>query len=276
VYCQEFLKNDAAENVTMTGLSKNDESGFTLVELLITLVAGSIVVLGVFRLLNSSLWSYSLQEQMTDMYQNATYTSKRISEELAQAGADLPDTGYNVISIASKSDFTLRVNKRGARQKIAASISSSVKIPVDSGGFFLGCDSIVVDTGEGPAVTRKIDSVKVTSTPDTVYIPSSTTISLKAKDIVYGASNERFYLNNKDFCVNSNDMVLAENISVANTVFFDNNHVQTTNWDKMVSCSLYVCALTASKDPKYKHPIFSDGFRRLPLTINFRLRNRFK
>lgn len=251
--------------------------GFTFVELIIAIAAGSIVILGVYRLLITTMWSYNLQEQMTDMYQNATYTIKKLSEELSQAGSYLPDTGYQVVYVASAvtNDITMRVNPKGAKQKDTAVITGLAKIPVDSGSLFLGLDSIIIDTGRGNAVVKQLDSVRISSTPDTVYLKSPATVTLKSGDVVYGAKTERYFINNTDFCFNSTSTVLAENIDLLAIAFFDTSHTATTNWLTMSSCSLYVRARTASRDPKYKCPGFGDGYHRLGLNMVLRLRNRF-
>lgn len=256
---------------------KKGAHGFTLVELLIAIAAGSLVIIGVYRLLAQTLWSYDRMEQMTDMYQNATFTIKKLSEEVSQAGGALPDSLYTVVYASSSptNDITLSVNKKGATQKDTATITASAKIPVDSGNTFTGLDSIVVDTGRGIPVTKQIDSVKVTSTPDTVYLKSPATITLKPGDVIYAASRERYFINNTDFCLNSTSMVLAENIDLVAMAFFDAAHASTTNWTTMSSCSLYVRARTASKDPKYKCPGFGDGYHRLGLNMVLKFRNRF-
>jgi Tfp pilus assembly protein PilW len=252
-------------------------SGFTIVELVITIVAGSIVILGVYRLLAQAMWSYNLQEQMTDMYQNATYTIKKLSEEVSQAGGALPDSLYTVVYVTSSpaNDITMRVNKKGAAHKDTATITASAKIPVDSGNAFTGLDSVVVDTGRGNPVTKQIDSVKVTSTPDTVYLKSPATISLKPGDVVYAASTARYFINIRDFCLNSTSNVLAENIDSLAMMFYDSTRTTTTLWENMSSVSLYVRARTAAPDKFYKHPVFHDGYRRLALSMNIKLRNRF-
>jgi Tfp pilus assembly protein PilE len=248
--------------------------GFTFVELIITIAAGSIVILGVYRLLTQSLWSYNLQEQMTDMNQNATYTIKKLTEVLSQAGSDLPDSGYPVISVANGHDVTVKTNDKGAKQIMSTSLLSSAKIPVDNGAPFVGCDTIVVDSGSG-ILKYPLDSVRAVASPDTVYLKSPAVVTLKQWDRVYGAFTERYYSNNLNFCYNTDDVVLAENIDSIAITFYDTSHTATTNWGQMSSGSVYVRARTLSPDKFYKHPKFKDGYRRLALTMDFRLRNKF-
>jgi prepilin-type N-terminal cleavage/methylation domain-containing protein len=250
--------------------------GMTMVELLLSIAAGAIVILGVYRLLTQSLWSYNLQEQMTDMYQNATYSIKKLSEELSQVGADLPDSAYTVVYVANSftDSVTMRVNTKGARQKMTAAITGLSKIPVDSGNAFVGMDSIVVDTGQGVAVTKQLDSVRVSSTPCTVYIAPAT-ITLKSGDVVYGALTRRYFVRNRNLYFNDTSKVLAENIDSLAMTFYDHTKTATTNWKDMALISLYVRARTASPDPKYRHPVYRDGYHRLALSMDLRLRNKY-
>ena len=59
-----------------------NQRGLTLVEMLIAVFIGTLAILGVYRLFSSSLHSYNMQDQLTGMYQNCTYTIKKISELL--------------------------------------------------------------------------------------------------------------------------------------------------------------------------------------------------
>ncbi len=247
-----------------------------MVELLITIAAGAVVILGVYRLLTQSLWSYNLQEQMTDMYQNATYTIRRLSEVLEQAGADLPTFYYPVIitSSSTTSNITMRVNPYGGKWTFASYLSSS-KIPVtpDSvGKAFLGADSLLLDTG-GWASSVKITGVVTGLPADTVALGASTTFN--AFNVAFCATTHQYLLSGTNFCIDSAANVQAENIDALTMTFFDSTHAVTANWTNMSSCSLYVRARTASQDPKYKCPGFGDGYHRLALNMNLRFRNRF-
>jgi hypothetical protein len=255
---------------------KQGAHGLTMVELLITMAAGVLVILGVYRLLTQSLWSYNLQEQMTDMYQNATYTIKRLSEVLEQAGADLPTLYYPVILTASSTsnNISMRVNPQGGKWTFPSdTICSTVQVSPDSiGKAFLGADSLLVDTG-GWASSLKINSV-VTGLPiDTIILGVST--NFHRFNVAFCATTHQYFLSGTNFCIDSAANVQAENIETLAMTFFDSTHAATTDWGSMSSCSLYVCARTASADPNYKCPGFGDGYHRLALNMNLRFRNRW-
>jgi Tfp pilus assembly protein PilW len=248
-----------------------------MVELLVTIVAGAIVILGVYRLLGQSLWSYNMQEQMTDMSQNATYTMKRLSEVLAEVGSYLPEKNYTVVlfNAANPDSVCMRINKKSAKQAFSAVMSATAKIPVDSGNAFKGADSLVKrDTG-GVVTVFKIDSVKVSSTPDTVYLKSPATAAFIENDAVYATATTRYFLSGTNFCCDTITNVLAENIDSLAMTFYDSSHTATTDWAKMRSVAICVRGKTLSRDPKYKSPGFNDGYHRLKLDMEIRLRNRF-
>ena len=249
-------------------------AGMTMVELLIALAAGAIVMLGVYRLLATTLWNYNTQEQMTDMTQNATYTIKRLSEVLAAAGSYLPEKNYAVIlySLAKRDSIELRVNRNNSKFTIKND-TTCTDLRIDSADAFKGADSLLIrDTNE--AVTKvKISAVKYATPPDTIVVASSTVFH--RYDIIYGANTNRYFLSGTNFCCDATSNVLAENIEALGMTFLDASNAATTNWTNMVSCSLYVRARTLSRDPKYKSPTNGDGYHRLALKMNLRLRNRF-
>jgi Tfp pilus assembly protein PilW len=260
--------------ITLT--KRQNPGGMTIIELLLTIIAGSIVILGVYRLLGSSMWSYNLQNQMTDMYQNATYAIGKLNESLAQVGANLPEQYYTVVLVNSGSDVTVRTNKTNAKFVVVNSATFTTKIPVapDSiGKAFVGADSMVVDT-EGWYRSAKIDSVKTGLSVDTVVVHVAIP-TLNAGNIVYASSTVHYFVSNGNFCIDSAANVQAENIDSMCITFRDTSYNATTNWNNMAFASLYVRARTASPDPKYKCPGFGDGYHRLALTMDLRLRNRF-
>lgn len=256
---------------------KQGASGLTLVELLMAVAAGAIVILGVYRLLTMSLWSYNLQEQMTDMYQNATYTIKRMSEILEQTGGNLPELFYPVVITANSvsSDITVRVNQNGGRRSFPND-TTCAKIPVspDSvGKAFLGADSLLVDTG-GWQTSVCITKVDTGLSTDTILLPPAAITHFPVNSVAFCATTHRYFLSGTNFCIDSASNVQAENIESLAMAFFDSTHTATANWANMSSCSLYVCARTASQDPKYKCPGVGDGYHRLGLSIVLRFRNR--
>jgi hypothetical protein len=260
------------------GVSHENRRGITLVELLITILAGAIVIMGVYRLLTTSLWSYNLQEQLTDMYMNGTYTIKKLSEILMQAGANLPDRYYQVVlpNNSTTNDLTMRINKGNGKFWVDTSYTTGttkIRVAPDSvANTFKGADSLLLDTG-GWAASSKIDSVRTGFDPDTICL--HTTLSPTIMNSIYAQSTTRLFLSGTNFCIDSSANVQAENIDSMSMTFRDSGYVPTTDWSRMVSVSLYVRTRTSAPDPKYKCPGFGDGYHRLALRMDVRFRNRF-
>ena len=60
--------------------------GVTLIELLVALVISSILIAAFYRLFISQQQTYSVQEQVTDMQQNARVGINRMMSEIRMAG----------------------------------------------------------------------------------------------------------------------------------------------------------------------------------------------
>lgn len=77
-----------------TDLIAGPSDGFTLIEMLIGLVLGSLMVLSLFDFLSSQQRVYMVQEQVADMQQNARAAMDILTREIRMAG-------YNPASMAS-------------------------------------------------------------------------------------------------------------------------------------------------------------------------------
>jgi hypothetical protein len=129
-----------------------------------------------------------------------------------------------------------------------------------------------VDTG-GWSASVKITKVDTGLATDTILLAAGA--SFHVNNVAFCATTTRYFQNGTNFCIGDTSNVQAENIETLAMAFFDSTHAATNNWANMSSCSLYVCARTASQDPKYKCPGFGDGYHRLRLSTALRFRNRF-
>jgi len=87
-------------------LGNSGESGFTLTELLIGIVLSGVVIAGVYGFFVSQIKTYSLQEQLVEMQENARIAIDTIVMGLQNAGYDPTDStfGFGITS----SDFSSR------------------------------------------------------------------------------------------------------------------------------------------------------------------------
>jgi len=262
------------------------QKGFTFVELLIAMVAGTIVVMGIFRLFTVGLWSYNLQESQTDLYQNATYAIQRLNEAIVQVGSNLPEKNYQVVFFTSSNpdSLTMRVNLNGGRYQFTndSSISSSRVSIADARGF-IGADSLISDSVGNNGIDvinhykiTKVDTTPASPAPDTITL--ATSASFRPGTVIFASATRSYYYNSNTLWLKDSVVkVMSENIDSLSFVFYKRDGLTvTTVWDSMMIASVYVRARAAVMDPKYKNSAFgNDGYRRLPMAMTFRLRNRF-
>lgn len=266
---------------------RKHRNGFTLIEVLIAVAISGIVVLGLARLYTAGLWSYNLQEQITDMHQNAHYTIKRLTEEMMQAGVDLPEKKLNVITRnpGDNDSVSLLVNPRAGSYTFSANYNTTNQfIQLDDASGFAGADSVIKwKKSDSTTAFLRINTsyntgnfvkgVNVASTPDSIKLTADATFL--SGDIIYPCFTRRYYRNGMNLCLNTNTNILAENIDSLGIWFYDKNKSATNNWDNILFGRIFVRARTSLPDKGYRHPTFNDGYRRVALSMDFRLRNKF-
>ena len=272
---------------TMGKYRHETQQGFTFVEILIAIVAGAIVVIGIFRLFALGISSYNLQEMLADLYQNGTYAMQRLNEAIVQAGSNLPESNYQVVfsDLSNLDTLAMRVNLYGGNHQYTVDscigTAGSTKVPLADARGFIGADSLVCSYIDNTVMEYKISKVDTTpvSAPDTVTIAgtSAGTPAFRSGAWIYASSTRAYYLKSNTLCMmDSAEKVIAENIDSVAFVFYKRDGTTpTTIWDSMMIASVYVRARTSMPDPKYKDPVFNDGYRRLPLSMKFRLKNKW-
>jgi prepilin-type N-terminal cleavage/methylation domain-containing protein len=263
-----------------------NRKGVTLIEMLIAVFIGSLAVLGIYSLFSSSLRTYNLQEQMSGMYQNGTYSIKKISELLMQAGADLPQKNYTVLFAlaASPDNFRIKVNPNSSKYTFASNLINNDKIIMADASAFQGCDSLVRDSADtfstvGHLLVYGIDTVKVLpAANDTICLFTNSYGKFYTGTTIYGFKTVSYYFNQGNvYCDDGTPYIMCDNMDTMKIIYYDNNHaaLTTPNWSQMFSALVYVRARTSVPDPKYRCPGYNDGYRRLPMSIDVRFRNKF-
>lgn len=264
--------------------------GFTLLELLVGVGVSAILILGLTRLFWSALDSYSLQDQFTEMNQNAKFAMEEVSDVLMQAGAncilvdgDTLDKDSIISSVASVpcSSFTIKVNPRGGFFVVTTgckitSFPCSLQVDNDSG--FRLADSLgkIPEINSAPSryvKTYKINGINFTdnkmsitgnTSPDSFYVG----------DGLYSFSSQKYYLKGTTLCMNNDTNIMAENIDSLKVTFMDSTGTSTQKWASMSSVGLVVEATTSLQDYRYVNAPWNDHRRRLKLTYKFRLKNK--
>jgi len=92
--------------VSLVG-SKPRHSGFTLVEILVAILASLIILAGIYSLLQSQQVAFSNQEQINEMNQNARAVMDLMAREVRLAGYKTSTAVFNGIAIAQPGTIRL-------------------------------------------------------------------------------------------------------------------------------------------------------------------------
>lgn len=257
-------------------------AGFTLIEIIIALGISSLLLIYLTRLLTTSLSGYGLQEQLTDINQNAKFTVKELSDVLMQAGADLQVVNTDTLDkdtviipdggTAACKGFTIKVNPRGGIFQIPQIISTAVcSIQVNDARSFRYASKIQRVPGMSSILPLKVYTlVRYDSVSNfVVFSPADTFLQ---DDAICSFVNNHYYLNGSNLCLNNDTNVLAENLDSLLVTFLDQDNIPTPKWAKMRSVQLYVRTKTLIPDGKFKE--YADHCHRVNLTHEFRLRNK--
>ena len=78
----------------MSKLQKNNEGGFTVVELLVAALIGLIILGVAFSMFNVQRKTFSVQEQLSEMQQNVRAAMDMMVREIRMAGYDPSNVGF--------------------------------------------------------------------------------------------------------------------------------------------------------------------------------------
>jgi type IV pilus assembly protein PilW len=270
-----------------------NRKGMTLIELLVALVVSGFLVGGVYRTFVSHQHTYTVQEQVVDMQQNARLAIHRMTKELRMAGFGRMDDAF----------FGKVVGKGGGK------VHGSFEHVVTPGG---GGDSVSVVGGYQTVTTL---SANATSGSNTIQVNDVTGIDLDKKQyitingveshqisgkagnqitfkagetlsqdhfagdpvflimvITYSIGmfeGKRALLRNDN--LGAGDQPVAENIESLQFAYFDANGNTTANPDDIRMIQVNIVSRTDQTDPELAKT--GDGFRRRTLISNIQLRN---
>ncbi len=250
------------------------------------LIAGSlsvILVVGILRLYVSTAKSYNTQDLISEMNQNANYTCKRLSDEIMQAGAYLPDSGVTIIEVGvtKKDSILIRSNPFNASQEFVVDTTTD-KIPVDKGVLFRGISDLWKIDGLNKLTSLKINDtynnapfrqgVNTSVTPNQILLTSKAAIM--HGDVIFAQRTCKYYLKGGNFCLDSDLNILAENIDSLAIMFFTKTKTVTRSWNTMHYATIYVRSRVAVPDPKYIHPLKKDHYRRYSQSMEVLIRKK--
>jgi prepilin-type N-terminal cleavage/methylation domain-containing protein len=266
----------------MKNASCAKSGGFTLVELIVAMGVSALVLVFLTRLFSASLSGSTLQEQISDMNQNARYAIRELGDLLMQSGADLQITYLDTLDKdtvilpdggkAACSGFTIKINPYGGILQVPQTNHAAIcSLDVNDARKYRGASQLQRIPGIRSGLPLKVYSlVRVDTVVNRIYF--SPADSFLAGDAVCPFMKKRFFLNGTNLCIDNTANIIAENIDSLAIVFLDKNNSPVSAWRNMRSVSLLVRARTALPDKKYNG--FPDHYRRLTLTYKCRMRNR--
>ena len=162
-------------------LSKNKETGFTLVELLIAMTIGLIILAALSSTFLMQRKAYDVQEQIVEMVQTARAAMDMMTREIRMAGYDPTGAGfdgiiYNAGQLQIRADLDGDGNTDGSNEDIIYTHDTTdLQIDRNTGGgnqpFAENIQSFTFDyldsAGSSTTATADIRQIKITITART-------------------------------------------------------------------------------------------------------------
>lgn len=260
--------------------------GVTLIELLIALVISSILIAALYRVFISQQKTYTVQEQVTDMQQNARQSINRMMSEIRMAGfGNVGDVlglvggvngftqaitpGPNTITIVGGFKQIRRDNGNAITVYSAAGNTITLNYATDD---FDGTAHRFISIGGVESSTVLQRDVRVLTLSSTLKInhPVGTPI-FKIQAITYttGVSDGKPVLQRNEN-TGGGPQPLADNIENIQFDYLDAQGSATANPANIRMLKVTVNARTDMSDPQFKG---GDGYRRRQIASNIYLRN---
>ena len=225
-------------------LGNSGESGFTLTELLIGIVLSGVVIAGVYGFFVSQIKTYSLQEQLVEMQENARIAIDTIVRDLQNAGYDPQSSDKFGITTAA----------------FSASNSSGLSLGTNNTELYFTVDDDgdeTIDNGDTERIGFKLDSgslgaASISSTDGTIsgWDPIADNIDVVSFTYTY-----------------------ANGTVSSGTTGLPNNSVVGKNFADIREVAISLTGKTSQLDPNYTHPTEGDNYRRLTLSAEVLPRN---
>ncbi len=260
--------------------------GVTLVELLIALVISGILIAALYRTFITQQKTYTVQEQVVDMQQNARAAINRMMREIRMTGfgnitevLGLPGgvNGFTQIISPESNRITIVGGFKQIRRdngdpiQIASTSGNQIVLNYATDGFdgaahryicVGGVESNIVQSRSGPTL-RLAKPLKLD------HLAGSAIFKVQAVTYDVGLSGGKTVLRRNEN-TGGGRQPMAENIETVHFEYFDGDGNPTANPTAIRMIRVTVTAKTNMSDPEFKG---EDGNRRRTVASNIHLRN---
>jgi prepilin-type N-terminal cleavage/methylation domain-containing protein len=262
------------------------KKGVTLIELLIALVMSSILIAALYRVFISQQRTYTVQEQVVDMQQNARVGINRMMSEVRMAGfgnvGDVLDLvggvngftqaitpGSNTITIVGGFKQIRRDN--GSLISISSASGNTITLNYATDDFDGTAHRFISIGGVESSTVLQRDVRVLTLGSNLKFNHPVDTPIFKIQAITYttGLSNGKPVLRRNEN-TGGGAQPLADNIENIQFEYFDAQGNPTANPANIRMVKVAVTARTDMSDPQFKG---GDGYRRRQIASNIYIRN---
>ncbi|GAN31672.1 MAG: prepilin-type N-terminal cleavage/methylation domain-containing protein [Candidatus Brocadia sp. AMX2] len=254
----------------MPYLSKNNESGFSIIELMVSLAITLILMVVAIKMFTIQRVAYNSQEQITDLQQNIRSSMDVVSREIRMAGYMV--VGTTTIRTAGTSTITflgdidsdivadLVINAGAGTTTLFVSVTPDNDYEIES------TDCIYISDGlHSELIPVNSSAPHFIGEPDPIYLKTGLLYSYPAgSTTVRSVERVTFSLDTTNKRIDRNTQPLAENIEVMRFTYGTNIQTGATN-----TVNIAIAGRTMNKFLNYP----GDGYRRGTLTSTIQVRN---
>lgn len=262
----------------------HEETGFTLIELVVVMALGSLILFAMYGVLDSQQKIYRAQEEVLDMRQNIRNAMDTIARDIRMSGCCTPTSNLaSWVTWVARLDGNPQIADGGGSNPDSFSIVTCPDRPagVVTCWSASGTATLTVSSGSKfNTTTRKLISI---GEIDTAHVKSiaGNTLTIDCDPLAPGdqgttrpyAAGTPVYVH-KVITYSVEDHILKrdENLGAGAQPLAENiEDLQVTQAGNIVTLS--ITARTAHGDPLYVHPAARDNYRRMTLTSRLEPRN---
>ena len=237
---------------------KNFMGGFTLIELMITVTLSTVVLAAGYQIFTGQRRSYALQNDLAEMQQHVRGCEQMMTREIRMAGYNLEE--LNITSDVPGTSFT-----DGTMDAFEETTAQSITFTTDAESD--GIMETIRYSLRGTSLVREMWRWDTTLGGwKTSGGARSLSEHIEQLNLGYWVLADNSGLNNNQD--DDGDLSIDE---AGELCFRNQPNNSERKYVRMVRLTL--TAKTSRPDPRYRHPLYSDHYRRMTLTSTIQPRN---